>query len=361
MKIIPKINITVTAILLLVISFASCRVFTSAKNIESEKIIYPSPPDTARIQFLTSISSSEDISGKQSKFKKFIFGEEKPLQILKPFGVYFGEGKIYVCDIALKALEIIDLKNNKFDLFKPSGKGVLKLPLGCFVDGSGNIYVADGNRRQIIIFDKNGKYINAFGETKNYKPTAVFVADGKIWAANVKNHAVHVYDKKTCKFLFKFPQANVSKNAYLNQPVFLNVTENEVFVSDFGDFKIKIYDKKGKYLRSVGTYGKLPGQFTRPKGIATDKDGNLFVADAAFENVQMFNSKGKLLMHFGGPGGGKGNMSLPAGIFVNYDDLDYFEKFTDSDYTLKYLIIVTNQYGPEKLGIYGRIELKNGK
>ena len=51
-------------------------------------------------------------------------------------------------------------------------------------------------------------------------------------------------------------------------------------------------------------------------------------------------------------------MYMPACIAIDYENLQYFEKFVDEDYNLKYLILVTNQYGPYKLNIYGRIELK---
>ena len=49
-----------------------------------EVIVYPSPPDTARIQFLTSISNSLQVVGKKSSFTTFIFGEDKESPIKKP-------------------------------------------------------------------------------------------------------------------------------------------------------------------------------------------------------------------------------------------------------------------------------------
>ncbi len=347
--------------LIILTIFSSCKILAPQDNTTAEKVIFPPPPDTARIQFLTSISTSEDISGKQSGFKKFIFGEEKPKTIIKPSGIYMRLGKIYICDIGLKGLEIIDLQKKTFNYFKPGGKGQLKLPLGCYVDEQGNLYIADGNRKQIVIFDKNYKFITAFGETENYKPTGVFVSDNKIWVSNIKNHAVYVYDKSSYKLLFAFPEKEHGNPAYLNQPTTLWLTDNKVYVSDFGDFKIKVYDKKGNYINSVGTYGKMPGQFARPKGVAVDREDNLFVVDAAFENVQIFDKNNRLLMHFGGTYTGPGFMSLPIGITINYEGLSYFEQFLDTDYKLKYLILVTNQYGPEKLSIYGRIEMKDKK
>ena len=33
----------------------------------------------------------------------------------------------------------------------------------------------------------------------------------------------------------------------------------------------------------------------------------------------------------------------------------YFQKYVDPAYELKYIILVTNQYTPEKVNVYGRI------
>ena len=109
----------------------------------------------------------------------------------------------------------------------------------------------------------------------------------------------------------------------------------------------------------IGGYGNLPGTFTRPKGLALDREENLYVVDAAFENVQIFNSDGELLMHFGGSYEGAGAMWLPAAVEISYDNLSYFQPYVDESFDLKYLIFVTNQFGPAKVSVYGFVEDKS--
>ncbi|MFZ4550091.1 MAG: hypothetical protein ACOYN4_21765, partial [Bacteroidales bacterium] len=119
---------------------------------------------------------------------------------------------------------------------------------------------------------------------------------------------------------------------------------------------IKIFSYEGEFIRSVGSYGQGIGQFSRPKGIAVDRDSNLYVVDAGFENTQIFSSEGKLLMFFGGNYKGPGDMWLPAKVTLDYDNLKYFEKFVDPSFNLKYLVFVSNQFGPDKISIYGAVE-----
>jgi hypothetical protein len=136
------------------------------------------------------------------------------------------------------------------------------------------------------------------------------------------------------------------------------VTNEAVYVTDFGDFKVKIYNHKGEFLSAVGGFGSAFGQLVRPKGIAVDREDNLFVVDAGFENVQIFNKDGQLLMFFGGSTNSPGGMSLPAKVIIDYEHLSYFEKYVDPAFHLKYLVFVTNQYGSDKISVYGAVEMK---
>lgn len=347
---------------ILLIFFCSILLSCSKKITSSvssvNTVIYPSPPDTARIQYLTSISSSQDIIGTRNSFNKFIFGENDNFLINKPYGIDVKKGWIYVCDTYIHGIVIINLEKNTFEQFIPKGKGELKVPINCFVDNKGFLYIADSERKQIVVFDENRKYISCFGESENFKPVDVFVESNKIWVSNLAGHQINIYNNDSdFKLINTFPDNQNDENGKLFSPTNIFVTEDKVYVSDFGDFKIKIYSKEGKYIESVGSYGKGIGQLARPKGIAVDKEKNLFVVDAGFENTQMFNKEGKLLMFFGGSYKNHGDMWLPAKVRLDYNNLDYFRKFVDPEYNLKYLIFVTNQFGPDKINVYGAIEL----
>lgn len=323
-----------------------------------EVIVYPPPPEKPRIQYLTSISTSHDVEKQRSSFTKFVAGDDVPKPIIKPYGIFVYGAKLYVCDLDLEGLEIIDLREHTFEYFVPKGFGQMKLPINCFVDSLGNLYVADAKRRQIVIYDKDLKYVAEIGGEEDYKPTDVFVKNNKIWVSNIKKSAVYVYSTdSTHRFLYSIPQTE-EEGKRLFQPTNLFVTDDKVYVSDFGDFRIKIYDHKGEFLQSIGSYGRAIGQFTRPKGVVTDKEENVYVVDAAFENVQIFNKDGKILMFFGGSTKEPGGMWLPAKIAISYENLDLFQKYVDKRFNLKFLLFVTNNFGPRKINVYGFVEEK---
>jgi DNA-binding beta-propeller fold protein YncE len=329
-----------------------------AKVKKVQSVLYPPPPDTARMQYLTSISGS-DFMGKRTKFATFVMGAEEVSHMVKPYGISLRNGKLYICDPGIGGLEILDLENQKYKNFTPGSTGQMKSPLNCYVDKNDYLYVADPGRHEIVMYDSLGNYTGKIADTGNFKPTDVMTLNNEIWVTNPENHRLNVYDKTTKQLIKYFAdQYGVGDDGFLYSPFNICITEDIIYVTDFGDFKIKQYDRNGKFLTAIGSYGTGTGQFVRPKGIAVDKEANLFVVDAGFENTQMFNNKGQLLMYFGGPYKGPGDMWLPAKVIVDYDNAKYFAKYVDPNFDLNYIIVVSNQYGPDKINVYGSITPK---
>lgn len=320
-----------------------------------ETIVYPPPPAMPRIQYLTSFSSSEEFCDPQSRFNRFVFGEEDPMPIIKPYGITIHGTKIYICDTGLGGLEVLDLGDHSFAYFKPGGLGQLQFPLNCAVDDMGYLYVADGNRKQVVVFDANLQYVDAITLENSAKPTDVEVNDSLLLVAAMDDHSIHVYDKSSLEFRRRIPEAGIPAPIRLYQPANLVLIDSLLMVSDIGGCRVALFSQGGTALSSFGKPGRGFGDFTRPKGIAADRQGNIYVVDAAFENIQIFNPEGDLLMNFGGTYSGPGGMWLPAAVAIDYENLEHFRDYVNERYHLEYLVFVTNQYGPDRVSVYGYI------
>ncbi len=343
-----------------VLSFilGSCSNKLQTPAVGETLVVFPQPPDTTRIQFLTSISSSLDISGQRSSFLRYVLGPEPGKPIHKPYGITVKKDKIYICDSMLPGLEIIDLKNQSFDYFMPTGLGQLKKPLNCDLDEQQRIYVADAGRKQVLRFESAATPPRLVGEGILTKPTDVRISGNKIWICDLAAHQIKVFDENTLKFKFAFPDTLQHKPGFLFSPTNIEIIEDKIYVTDTGDARVKAFDLEGNYLSALGGFGKKPGHFVRPKGLTVDRDGLIYIVDAAFENVQIFNAKHRLLMFFGTKTKGPGQMWLPAGIAIDYDNLQYFQQYVYSGFNLQYLIFVTNQYGPARINVYGYVKPK---
>ena len=112
------------------ILFGSCArmLHRPAKVKKTLTVLYPPPPDTARMEYLTSISGS-DFTGKRTKFATFVMGAEDVSSMVKPYGINVQNGKLYICDPGIGGLEIIDFDKKKYRNFTPGSTGQLKSPL----------------------------------------------------------------------------------------------------------------------------------------------------------------------------------------------------------------------------------------
>jgi hypothetical protein len=78
-------------------------------------------------------------------------------------------------------------------------------------------------------------------------------------------------------------------------------------------------------------------------------------------NGQIFDPEGQLLLVLGKAGGEPGDMYLPAKVRIDYDNVGLFADKVAPGHEVEYLIIVTNQYGPNKISVYGFLKQNAGE
>lgn len=318
-------------------------------------VFYPPPPETPRLQFLTSYSEARDIRKDKGAVFSFIVGKtESKESLVKPYGVTAFDGKIYVCDSVLNAVAILDLVKQDFEYWIPSGAGQFRGLINLSIDQDGTRYVADSRRGQVLIYGPDGTYRGALGEMSEMKPTDVVIGAERLFVADLKEHQVRVYRKADRSLLFAIPRDPKDEAARLYSPVNLALDLQErLYVSDIGANRVQQYDAEGRFLRTFGRHGDALAEFARPKGVAVDREGRLYAVDAAAQVIQIFDDEGRLLLFFGEPGGSRASLCLPAKVAISYDHLELFQKYAAPDFQLEYVVLVTNQYGERKVSVYG--------
>ena len=64
--------------------------------------------------------------------------------------------------------------------------------------------------------------------------------------------------------------------------------DNLIFVSDVGDFSVKIFDLDGNLVKKFGQHGDRYGEFKYPLYTVTDGE-KIIVSDARNFRIQIFN------------------------------------------------------------------------
>lgn len=341
------------------LAIAGCFTGCATKTpVATPQVLFPAPPDEPRIQYLWSFGSEAGL-GKRSSLETFVTGTEgvhRP--ILKPYGVAIKKGKIYVCDTQAGNLSIADLERRRLRYLRPEGQAAFKLPANVAVDDEGTIFVTDTGRQQLLIFNAELEPVAQLGNPGEMRPAGVAVSGDRVYVTDMAGHCVRVYNKASRELLFTFPKQGAKEEEHLFNPSNIAVDGlGRICVSDSGGFAVKIFDKEGKHLQTLGELGVSPGRFAMPKGVAGDREGRVYVVDAAAPVVQLFDPKGQLLMFFGQPASsGPGGLYLPAGIAVDYESAALFQKYAAPGYKLDYVILVVNQAGARKVAVYGFLQ-----
>ena len=338
--------------LLIIITFSGC-----ARHDEEKipVVFYPEPPQQPRLQFLTSISSEEDLEVRRSSFDNFLLGPDLSFaSIGRPYDVASSKGKIYILDRKVNEILIVDLINKTFNALKTDGRGALRVPGGIAVSHDDLKYVADLKRKQIVLFNANNDFVRAYGDGDLFeKPVDVAIYKDRIYVCDMLKHHILVLDKDSGEPILTIGGIG-AEAGQLYKPTHISVDDKgNLFVNDAFNFRVQQYDAEGNFVQEFGFHGDQIGGMARTKGLAIDRQGHLYVADAASEYVQIFNNKAQLLLFFGGPGIKYGNMYLPAGVHIDYENIEYFNKFADKNFKLKYLVYVCNMSGPHKVNVYG--------
>ena len=71
------------------------------------------------------------------------------------------------------------------------------MPLGIALDKAGNLYVADGKEKKVLVFSSKGSPLFSFGDEEVFgKPAYVAINDrlGRIYVSDSKEHRIAVFD-----------------------------------------------------------------------------------------------------------------------------------------------------------------------
>jgi tripartite motif-containing protein 71 len=168
-----------------------------------------------------------------------------------------------------------------------SAPGFFNSPDMVAVDNRGHVYVADRLNNRVEEFDYHGHLLSVIGQAGT--------TPGRFEAP--RGVAVDRFD--------------------------------HVYVADTGNNRIQKFDAHGHLLAvwgrngGDGEAGRGPGQFKDPRGIATDRAGDLFIADHGNNRIQKLSPSGKVLARWGrnggdgSPGSGPGQFKEPRGVTVD--------------------------------------------
>jgi hypothetical protein len=165
-----------------------------------------------------------------------------------------------------------------------------------FPDGS--FVVADGyNGTRVVKFDKNGKYLTAWGQKgsngndarpgyfNNVHGVAVDPKTRRVFVNDRGNHRAQVFDESG-KFLDQWSFGPEPSDVHL-----FEIYDGYLWAFDRGTSKMLKYDLTGNFMYSWGTWGDFPGGFWGVHGFSLDQEGNFYTAAVDSGGAQKFRPR----------------------------------------------------------------------
>ncbi len=174
------------------------------------------------------------------------------------------------------------------------------------VDGDDNVFVFCRGTHPVMVFDKDGRFLDAWGEFSGAYftfPHGLSVGiDGFVYTADSRDHTVRKWTKDGKLVLTlgsQYLNAPVSTGQPFNRPSHATVASNgDIYVSDgHGNARIHCFGPDGTLKFSWGSRGHGPGEFDTVHSVFIDHDDGdtLYVADRFNDRVQSFRPDGTYL------------------------------------------------------------------
>ena len=208
--------------------------------------------------------------------------------------------------------------------------------IGIVPDGKGGVWLEHRSVPAIVHINAAGDIVKRFEVTFSSSHGLCQDRDGNLWAADsgpfndspdvgVKGNQVFKFnpDGKLLLTIGKAGVSAVGDDTFIEPTACRETPDGNILFADGhwprpstapqdGD-RLLLYSRDGKFIKSIGKHGRLPGDFMGPHGLAFDSQGRLFEADRSNNRVQIFDKNMNVVDEWTQYG-------RPSGVWILKDD-----------------------------------------
>jgi DNA-binding beta-propeller fold protein YncE len=206
---------------------------------------------------------------------------------------------------------------------RPPGQGPTNQPgiSGLAIDKDDRIYVFNRGAKPVMVFNTDGKLVAWGGDGElngrkldpNYQHSGAVDWDGNVYMIERDAHRVVKLNPKMDKVLLQLgttlEKGNSEKHFDLPSGVAVLKNGNIIVTDGYGNNRVVMFDKNGKFLKQVGRgaggpgdKGKGAGEWDLPHKLAVDAQENLYIIDREGHRLQVYDKNLNYLREISVPG-----------------------------------------------------------
>jgi hypothetical protein len=185
-------------------------------------------------------------------------------------------------------------------------------------DAQDRIYVFQRKDPPVAVFDRDGKYLGAWGGGEVTDPHGLKIVGDVVYTTDRSDSVAKSFTLDG-KPLLELGQRGVHSDTGCEGPPYLAAraagpfnhptemiahSNGDIYVTDgYRNARVHRFTRDGRLVKSWGAPGHGAGQFHLPHSIAHDDEGKLYVADRSNKRIQIFTPEGDFLGQWTGMGG----------------------------------------------------------
>ncbi len=295
---------------------------------EGARLTWPAEPEVPRYLYAGTLIGEPNFrepaarSGWQ-RFGRWVVGLDErgtpPLVLQRPAAITGDDaGRLFVSDTSRRAVFVFDEPAGTLSVWEQAdARNGFVAPNGLAVDGT-RLYVADAELGAVYVLGPDGTPQASLGRGLLQRPTglAFDAARGRLYVADTGAHDLKVFDRDG-RHLQTLGRRG-SGDGEFNFPTPLALAAGQLYVTDTMNGRVQVLDAaSGAFRRRIGARGLYVGNLVRPKGVAVDGEGHVYVVESYHDSLLVFSGEGAVLLPVGGTGTATGRFYLPAGVWVD--------------------------------------------
>jgi hypothetical protein len=230
--------------------------------------------------------------------------------------------RLLISDPEQACIHVMDGEQS-FRIVGGSGRR-LQQPQGIAVDHDDNIYVADSERRLILVYDAQGKFLRQIGKHQSesifQQPTAIAIHDGKLLVLDPPVHQLMVLslNGETLRRIGGYRRLS---GISFEQPSELALAENGLAVIDAYGTRLQLLTYNFELIRTFNIRSLVGVPSVREMGLAVDSQNDIYVSAGSGFGLRVYGWDGALKGQVG-DSAIQGDHA-PAGLWIDSSDRMY--------------------------------------